>query len=68
MPMNYCDWEQTMPTEIKGDSVWKLLTMIPIQRGQLLREDALTYDVPLAVFEFESIEQLDNLLEIVPKP
>ena len=43
-----------------------LLTMIPDQRGQLLREDAPTYDASPAVFEFVSPGQLDKLLESVP--
>jgi four helix bundle protein len=45
-----------------------LLTMVPDQRGQLLREEAPTYDAPVETFEFESAEQLDKLLENVPIP
>ena len=45
-----------------------LLTMIPDQRGQLLREESPTYDAPLSVFESESTAGLDKLLEGVPTP
>jgi len=45
-----------------------LLTMVPDQRGQLLREESPPYHTSFESPAFESVENRDELLETVPMP
>ncbi len=75
--MNYRDWEKGIPETIKGDSLWNvtqhrsgllveiirlLLTMIPQQRGRILREEGMPYRIA------PEANELDDLLTKVPLP
>ena len=45
-----------------------LLTMVPEQRGQLLREESPPYDAPFDPSAIEGVEVSDDCLETVPMP
>jgi hypothetical protein len=44
------------------------LTMIPDQRGQLLREESLRYDAYSESMSAEATEDFKQLLELIPMP
>ena len=79
--MNYEEWVKFVPEEIREDSLWKmkayrlrlltqiirlLITMIPQQRGCVLREQGILYQTDQHSAQLDRAvnrEALDNLLK-----
>ena len=84
--MNYEELVKFVPEEITEDSLWKmeayrlclltqiirlLITMIPQQRGYVLREQGIPYQTDQYSAQLDTAvnrEALDNLLKNVPLP
>ena len=56
-PMNYCEWEQTVPAEIKGDSVWRA----EAYRLALFAADLAWHDATKLVRDKRTISLADQL-------